>query len=58
MLLEGVKVVGINLGMANAKIAAMSQLNHVESVGLSYERITWHYIDGNIQFTNSWTERS
>ncbi|MBB5499555.1 type VI secretion system Hcp family effector [Paraburkholderia sp. MM5384-R2] len=58
MLQEGVRVVGVNPGMANAKISAMSQLNHVESVGLLYERITWHYIDGNIKFTDSWSERS
>jgi type VI secretion system secreted protein Hcp len=58
MLLEGVKVVGANPGMANTKLATMFQLNHVESVGLLYERITWHYTDGNIKFTDSWNERS
>lgn len=58
MLLEAVKVVGVNPGMANTKLAAMSPLNHVESVGLMYERITWHYTDGNIKFTDSWNERS
>ncbi|MFD1554477.1 Hcp family type VI secretion system effector [Paraburkholderia silviterrae] len=58
MLLESVKVVGVNPGMANTKLAGMSQLNHVESIGLMYERITWHYKDGNIKFTDSWNERS
>jgi len=58
MLLEGVKVVGVNPGMANTKLSGMSQLNHVESIGLMYERITWHYKDGNIKFTDSWNERS
>lgn len=57
-MLEGVKVVGVNPGMANTKLVAMSQLNHVESIGLLYERITWHYTDGNIKFTDSWNERS
>jgi type VI secretion system secreted protein Hcp len=58
MLMEGVKVVGVNPGMANARLAAMSPLNHVESVSLMYDRITWHYTDGNIKFTDSWNERS
>ncbi|WP_322062546.1 Hcp family type VI secretion system effector [Paraburkholderia sp. J63] len=58
MLMEGVKVAGVNPGMANTKLAGMSQLNHVESVSLLYDRITWHYTDGNIKFTDSWNERS
>jgi type VI secretion system secreted protein Hcp len=58
MLLEGVKIAGVNPGMANAKLAAMSALNHVESVSMMYERITWHYTDGNIKFTDDWNERS
>ncbi|MGF6595981.1 type VI secretion system secreted protein Hcp [Paraburkholderia sp. GAS448] len=58
MLMESVKVVGVNPGMANTKLAGMSQLNHTESVSLMYERITWHYTDGNIKFTDSWSERS
>jgi type VI secretion system secreted protein Hcp len=58
MLMEGVKVVGVNPGMANTKLAGLSQLNHVEAVSLMYDRITWHYTDGNIKFTDSWSERS
>ncbi|HEX3380055.1 MAG TPA: type VI secretion system tube protein TssD [Paraburkholderia sp.] len=58
MLMEGVKVVGVNPGMANTRLAGMSALNHVESVSLLYDRITWHYTDGNIKFTDSWNERS
>ncbi|NML31062.1 type VI secretion system tube protein TssD [Paraburkholderia antibiotica] len=58
MLFEGVKVAGVNPGVTNTKLAAMSQLNHAESVGLLYERITWHYTDGNIEFTDSWNEQA
>jgi type VI secretion system secreted protein Hcp len=58
MFVEGVKVAGVNPGMANTKLAGLSELNHVESVSLMYERITWHYTDGNIKFTDSWYERS
>jgi type VI secretion system secreted protein Hcp len=58
MLLEGVKVTGINPGMPNTKLAGMSQINHTEAVSLMYERITWHYMDGNIKFTDDWNDRS
>lgn len=58
MLLEGVKVTGINPGMPNMKLDSMSQINHLESVLLMYERITWHYLDGNIKFTDVWNERT
>ncbi|MBC8747248.1 MULTISPECIES: Hcp family type VI secretion system effector [Paraburkholderia] len=57
MLLEGVKVCGINPGMANTKLDQASALNHVESVSMMYESITWHYLDGNIKYTDSWNER-
>jgi type VI secretion system secreted protein Hcp len=57
MLLEGVKITGVNPGMANTKLSEMSALNHVESVSIMYERITWHYTDGNIKYSDSWNER-
>ncbi|WP_245725411.1 hypothetical protein [Pandoraea oxalativorans] len=55
--MEGVKVTGVNPGMGNTKLAGLSQLNHSESVSLMYERITWKYIDGNIEFSDAWNER-
>jgi type VI secretion system secreted protein Hcp len=58
MLIEGVKVTGVNPGMPNTKIAGISQVNHMEAVSLMYERITWHYTDGNVKFTDAWNERS
>ncbi|MCG5078057.1 Hcp family type VI secretion system effector [Paraburkholderia tagetis] len=57
MLLEGVKIAGINPGMINTKLAQASALNHIESVSMMYDRITWHYTDGNIKYTDAWTER-
>ncbi|MGF6701454.1 type VI secretion system Hcp family effector [Paraburkholderia sp. MM5496-R1] len=57
MTLEGVKVCGISPGMANTKLAQASALNHVESVSMMYDRITWHYLDSNIKYTDSWNER-
>ena len=57
MLLEGVKITGVNPGMANAKLTATSALNHAESVSMMYDRITWHYTDGNVKYSDSWAER-
>lgn len=57
MLLENVKVTGVNPGMPNTKIAGMSEINHIESISLMYERITWHYADGNIKYTDDWNQR-
>lgn len=57
MLMENVKVASVNPGMANIKLTGTSQLNHVESISLMYGRITWHYKDGNIKFTDDWLER-
>ncbi len=57
MMLEGVKVASIKPGMANTKISPIAQINHVESLGLMYERITWHYTDGNVKFSDNWNER-
>ena len=57
MLLEDVKVTGINPVMPNFKISTTSQINHIESISMLYERITWHYTDGNIRFTDSWIDR-
>lgn len=54
MLLEGVKVVSISPAMAPGD---NPNENHVETVELRYERITWKHNDGNIIFTDSWDER-
>jgi type VI secretion system secreted protein Hcp len=56
MLMEGVKVVGVNPNMANMN-SDSSGMNHFELVSLLYDRITWHYADGNIQFSDTWEER-
>ena len=57
MFLEGVKITGVNPGMTNTKLSETSSLNHTEAVSIMYNRITWHYTDGNIRYTDSWNER-
>lgn len=55
MLLENVKVVSVSPVMHNIKTS--EKTNHMEVVTLRYERITWKYCDGNIQYSDSWKER-
>jgi len=55
--MEGVKITSVVPWMANTKLEKMSALNHTESISMMYERITWHYTDGNLKFTHAWNER-
>lgn len=55
MFLEGVKVVSITPIMHD--ISAVTGTGHIESVQLRYEKITWKYCDGNLQFSDAWNER-
>jgi type VI secretion system secreted protein Hcp len=57
MLLERVKVVSICPHMLDIKNPATEKHNHLETVSLRYEKITWTYCDGNIQFSDAWSER-
>lgn len=54
--LENVKVTSVNTSIPNTRLSS-SQLNHIEHVGLNYEKITWHYVDGNVKFTDAWNDR-
>jgi len=58
IMMEGVKVTGVNPGVPNIRLSGNSQLNHMESVSMMYEKITWKYVDGNILYTDAWTERN
>lgn len=58
MYLEGVKVTGVNPGMPNTKLPGNDYINHMESVSLMYEKITWHYVEGNIQYSDDWNVRT
>jgi type VI secretion system secreted protein Hcp len=56
-LLENVKVVSVAPVMHNIKNPATEKFNHMESIQLRYEKITWTYKDGNIVHSDSWNER-
>ncbi|HAT7685126.1 type VI secretion system tube protein Hcp [Enterobacter cloacae] len=57
VLMENVKITGVNCGVPNVKLSGNDKLNHMESVSMQYEKITWRIVDGNIQFSDSWYER-
>ncbi|EBW6088228.1 Hcp family type VI secretion system effector [Atlantibacter hermannii] len=57
MLLENVKVVSVCPLMHDVKNPVTEKHNHLESVSLRYERITWKHCDGNIIFSDEWNER-
>jgi len=57
VLMEDVKITGVNCNVPNTKLTGNDKMNHVESVSFQYEKITWRIVDGNIQFTDAWNER-
>ncbi|MDX6041334.1 Hcp family type VI secretion system effector [Scandinavium lactucae] len=55
MFLEGVKIVSVVPMMYDTK--TVINVGHKEAIQLRYQRITWKYLDGNIQFSDAWNER-
>jgi len=55
--LEKVKACHIVPIMYDTKAPDFEKQGHIEHVGLRYEKITWCYVDGNIQHSDSWKER-
>lgn len=54
MMLEGVRIVSISPVMATGD---SPNENHMETVELRYEKITWKHSDGNIIYKDSWNSR-
>lgn len=54
ILLENVRIVSVSPAMASPED---NNNNHLETVELRYERITWKHNDGNIIFTDAWNDR-
>ncbi len=57
MLMEGVKIVSVSPGMINSKDPAHIHLNHLESIAMLYDKITWKYCDGNMIYSDAWEDR-
>lgn len=54
--LENVKITSIKPVMHNVKDLDKERYPHLETVSMRYSKITWGYADGNIEFSDSWTE--
>ena len=54
--LQDVKITSISPTMHNVKDLDKERYPHLETVHMRYKRITWSYLDGNIEFSDSWTE--
>jgi type VI secretion system secreted protein Hcp len=55
MLLEGVRIVSVSPSMASPD---NPNENHMETIELRYEKITWKHCDGNIIYADSWNDRA
>ncbi|MBB1199011.1 type VI secretion system tube protein Hcp [Enterobacteriaceae bacterium 89] len=55
VLLEKVKVVSVTPIVHDTR--TVTGTGHMESIQLRYEKITWLYKDGNIQYADAWNER-
>jgi len=54
--LKNARIIKIRPWMPNVDDEATERYKHMEEVSLQYEKITWKYIDGNIEFSDSWIE--
>ncbi len=57
VLMEGVKIISVGSVMYDIKSLYGEKRNHLELVEIIYEKITWHYLDGNIIQSDNWNER-
>ena len=54
--LEDVKITSVKPTMHNVKDLDKERYPHLEEVACRYGKVTWTYVDGNISFSDSWTE--
>jgi type VI secretion system secreted protein Hcp len=54
--LEGVKVCSVKPIMYNVKDPSKERYVHLEEVSIRYRKITWTYLDGNLQASDAWAE--
>ncbi|MEM7351090.1 MAG: Hcp family type VI secretion system effector [Acidobacteriota bacterium] len=55
-VLENARITSIRPYMPDVDNPANEQYKHMEEVSFRYERITWRFFDGNIEYTDSWFE--
>jgi len=54
--LENVKICSVKPVMHNVKRPENERLVHMEEVALRYQKITWTFVDGNLEASDSWKE--
>jgi type VI secretion system secreted protein Hcp len=54
--LKGVKICSVKPIMYNVKDPTKERYVHLEEVSIRYQKITWTYLDGNLQASDSWVE--
>lgn len=52
--LDNVRINEVEPFMFDIKNPTYEKHNHLEAFYLAYEKITWHYLDGNIIHSDSW----
>jgi type VI secretion system secreted protein Hcp len=52
--LNNVKVCSVHPILHNVKDPTKEKYDHLEEVCLRYEKITWTYVQGNLQASDSW----
>lgn len=56
-LMEDVRVVSITPALFDIKDTSKEKFNHMELIEFRYERISWHYLQGNLIHTDDWNHR-
>jgi type VI secretion system secreted protein Hcp len=54
--LEGVKICSVKPIMYNCKDPTKERYVHLEEVSMRYLKVTWKYLEGNLQASDSWAE--
>ena len=58
IFLEGARITSVVPYMEDVKDLDYKHYDHMEVVEMTYEKITWHYLDGNIVHSDNWKDRS
>jgi len=55
--LKNVKVASVEIILPNTKDPSKEKQSHLERLELLYEQVTWTYLDGQLEHTDSWKEQ-
>lgn len=55
-LLQNARITSIRPYMPDVDNPSNEQYKHMEEISFRYEKITWKFLDGNVEWTDSWIE--